>query len=434
MLRKFRAKILIFSVVLIIAVVLVINYTKHSLPPSPVVPKSDFHSPKLPVHIPTPQIDRPVKKDGVDLHQVVYDMNISQKVHNAAKFGPPPLNGVVAVVQVHSRLNFMQQLLESLKKAKGIDQVTLVISMDKYDKKLMEMIDDIDFCRFIKIFFPFSMQLYPDTFPGEDPNDCPRDLPRNEALKRKCNNAEYPDMHNHYREVKFVQIKHHWLWKLHTVFNSLEAIAGTDSTILLLEEDYYVLPDVFDVLKLSLKIMSKSCPDCKTMSLGNYERTTDYSLESANAVVRSWVSSKNNIGMVITKKFYDQIVTCNDDFCSYDDYNWDWTLQGIAPTCMGGHFAGLFLQASRVLHLGSCDGIHTPAKTNSCKPDVLAAKALKNIAETNLFPDNLVVTSKMVRPASKPFMNGGWGDLRDHRLCKSYYNLSKSVAKTLIKG
>lgn len=439
MLRKFRAKILLATFILVIGVCAVINFTKNSYHPVAIKLNTDIHP--IHAHQETPQIHQPPQHvqpqhDGtLDTRQAALEMNLSQRVHNLAEFGPPPARGIVAVVQVHSRISFFEQLLKSLEKAKGIEQVTLVISMDKNDPKLFQLIDTIKFCRYITIFFPFSMQLYPDSFPGEDPNDCPRNLARADAIKRKCNNAEYPDMYGHYREVKFVQIKHHWLWKLHTVFNGLKSIANTDSTVLLLEEDYYVLPDVFQVMRLSLETVSKSCPECKAISLGNYEQeTTDYRTESGNAVVRAWVSSKNNIGMVVTKQFYQQIVACNDAFCSYDDYNWDWTLQGIAPSCMtGGSFTGLFLTASRVLHLGSCGGIHTNAGKRGCDPEKLAAKAMLNIADANLHPDEVTVTAKIARPANKPYINGGWGDKRDHQLCKSYYNLSRDTAKLRTK-
>lgn len=42
------------------------------------------------------------------------------------------------------------------------------------------------------------------------------------ALKRKCNNAHYPDLYGHYREAAFTQTKHHWFWKTNTVFDGLE--------------------------------------------------------------------------------------------------------------------------------------------------------------------------------------------------------------------
>lgn len=69
----------------------------------------------------------------------------------------------------------------------------------------------IYFKKFAQIYFPYSMQIYPDEFPGTDLNDCPRDL-IDTAIN--CSNKAYPDIYKHYREAKFVQIKHHWMWKV----------------------------------------------------------------------------------------------------------------------------------------------------------------------------------------------------------------------------
>lgn len=41
------------------------------------------------------------------------------------------------------------------------------------------------------------------------------------AIKRKCNNAYYPDRYGNYRTAKITQIKHHWWWKANRVFDKL---------------------------------------------------------------------------------------------------------------------------------------------------------------------------------------------------------------------
>jgi len=358
------------------------------------------------------------------LRRRAFDLNFQQKLHNVHKFGPPLQNDIVVAIQVHSRVHFLRQLLLSLKQAKDVDQTTLILSLDRFDPQLDELIKTIDFCRYIVIFFPFSMQLHPDSFPGQHPNDCPRDLSRHEAMTRGCNNAEHPDKYGHYREVKFVQIKHHWFWKLHTIFNSLTSITSTQFSLLLLEEDYLVLPDVFEVMKKSLEVMKESCPECKTISLGNYEQGLISDGNSLEA--RVWVSSKNNIGMVITKNFYEDIVDCINNFCVYDDYNWDWTLQGIASDCMGD-LVTLKLNRARVIHLGGCNGIHSRQADIDCIPEELAKKVFQRLDKSWWFPDHITISAKSVTSVSKPYLNGGWGDIRDHELCKSYYKISKQV-------
>ena len=73
------------------------------------------------------------------------------------------------------------------------------------------MMLNFKFTKFAQIYFPYSMQIYPDEFPGTDFNDCPRDL-IDTAIN--CSNKAYPDKYKHYREPKFVQIKQHWMWKV----------------------------------------------------------------------------------------------------------------------------------------------------------------------------------------------------------------------------
>ena len=118
----------------------------------------------------------------------------------------------------------------------------------------------IDFARLVQIFYPFSLQTHPHSFPGdfifrtirslkscnfqlnflgESPKDCPRDAKPDRyincccciqseiqskfcsffckysesnsctGLRAKvlgCTNAHWPDIHGHYREAKFTQV------------------------------------------------------------------------------------------------------------------------------------------------------------------------------------------------------------------------------------
>ena len=225
-----------------------------------------------------------------------------------------------------------------------------------------------------------------------------------------------------------MQVKHHWFWKLNTVFNSLESLRGKHFSVLLLEEDYLVLPDVLTIHKLALATMEQKCPKCRTISLGNYRKAVDYRSESDGADVRAWVSSAHNIGMVITRSFYKELASCKRRFCSYDDYNWDWSVQALAPQCLKDLYV-LAVAAPRVLHIGSCDGMHVKQQRRQrCDAAEQAQMAVKHVEKGWLFPNRLRVTTKLLKPASAPFVNGGWGDVRDHRLCESYERLSKEAA------
>ncbi len=82
------------------------------------------------------------------LHQQMQKLNEKQRILNADKF--PPLSnddGLVLIVQVHKRENYLKQLFESLKRAKGIENVLLVISHDYYYDDMNTVVESVDFCR-----------------------------------------------------------------------------------------------------------------------------------------------------------------------------------------------------------------------------------------------------------------------------------------------
>jgi alpha-1,6-mannosyl-glycoprotein beta-1,2-N-acetylglucosaminyltransferase len=130
----------------------------------------------------------------------------------------------------------------SLAQAKDIQNTLLVFSHDHYDEDINELVQSIDFCKVMQIFYPHSLQTHPHLFPGEAPNDCPRNVKKDEyaftpsfrfevclfvklffrAIKMKCTNALHPDLYGHYREAKFTQTKHHWWWKANRVFDGLQ--------------------------------------------------------------------------------------------------------------------------------------------------------------------------------------------------------------------
>ena len=160
------------------------------------------------------------------------------------------------------------------------------------------------------------------------------------------------------------------------------------------------------------------------------------------------------------------------DFCTYDDYNWDWSLNSLAKTCLNRILKVMVVKAPRILHIGSwfvykhvCVvmqwegyvynymidhilriyfGLHTlPTLTpshphtltpshphsgthhhKSCNEQAQADVARNQLdaQKDHLFPSALSLDGGMYPPVyRKPMKNyGGWGDIRDHRLCLSF--------------
>ncbi|KAI6241481.1 Alpha-1,6-mannosyl-glycoprotein 2-beta-N-acetylglucosaminyltransferase [Aphelenchoides fujianensis] len=345
-------------------------------------------------------------------------LNAQHKVLNEETFGPLSSTSVsvVIVVQVHNRIEYLTYLIETLQAARGINETLLVFSHDISSLEINRLIQNITFCRVIQIFYPHNIQLFPNVFPGQDPNDCPERLSVAEATAMKCNNYEHPDKYGHYRVAQLTQIKHHWWWKMNYVFDGIINRYGLQQKyVLLLEEDHYVSPDALYVLDLMIKDKQTLCSDCDVLCLGFYLKSyKSYARDVNRLSVQSWFSSKHNMGMAINSETWNRIRNCTELFCTYDDYNWDWSLLHISLKCMQPRMRVLLTKSPRVIHVGDC-GVHT----HRCQAHNAAAtaRALFEEHKALLFPASVErseISKRSLKP-SKP--NGGWGDVRDHRLC-----------------
>nr|XP_046489521.1 alpha-1,6-mannosyl-glycoprotein 2-beta-N-acetylglucosaminyltransferase isoform X8 [Neodiprion pinetum]XP_046489522.1 alpha-1,6-mannosyl-glycoprotein 2-beta-N-acetylglucosaminyltransferase isoform X9 [Neodiprion pinetum] len=356
-----------------------------------------------------------------ELRRQVEKANLEQRVFNEEAFGPLASDAPVIVIQVHARLTYLRHLIVSLAQAKGIEQTLLIFSHDVWDPDINFLVQSVDFCRVMQIFYPYSIQTHPHTFPGEDPNDCPRNIKRESALVKKCINAEHPDLYGHYREAKFTQTKHHWWWKANRVFDQLTVTKNHVGMVLFLEEDHYVAEDFLHVLRLMERTCKHSCERCNILSLGTYLKTYNYyadnkkflgvngvlqkemlrGLKRHNGIIQGgfstyqgaqlvqaaapawafqllpnlynhyqkaevtpWISSKHNMGMAFNRITWNKLTDCASKFCSYDDYNWDWSLQHIAQGCIpssqgsGGlshiqsGLIAMVMKAPRIFHIG----------------------------------------------------------------------------------
>ncbi|CRL07479.1 CLUMA_CG020447, isoform A [Clunio marinus] len=195
---------------------------------------------------------------------------------NQEIFEPLMNDSTIIVIQVHTRITYLRHLIVSLAQARDISKALLIFSHDFYDEEINELVQSIDFCKVMQIFYPFSIQMHPNEFPGTDPRDCKRDMKKEQALITKCQNAQYPDIHGHYREASFTQTKHHWWWKANRVFDQLEVTRHHTGLVLFLEEDHYVAEDFLYLLSMMQQKAFELCSKCNIMSLGTYLKTFNY--------------------------------------------------------------------------------------------------------------------------------------------------------------
>ena len=336
---------------------------------------------------------------------------------------------LVLLVQVHDRLQHLEQLFESLAQNPHIQDALIITSHDLYSQQIHELVTSVRYTRVIPIYYPYSQQLHSNTFPGTDPNDCPKSMQREEALRIHCNSADTPDQYGNYREAEFTAIKHHWFWKLTAVFEKLDCLRGYTGHVLFLEEDHYTSPDfVATALELA-DLRNASCPDCDFINMGVYQ--PKQAEETSNVLVYEWVAGEHNMGFGMDRGTWDRIKSCADYFCKFDDYNWDWSLEAVGLFCLKKHFVVLSMAVPRIFHLGKC-GVHQ--KGQGCDPKRLAEVAkLSYLRREHSSQDKLILVGPLtpLKRARMPNPNGfgGWGDKRDQKLCLDYLQDEFPIAK-----
>ncbi|XP_042240097.1 alpha-1,6-mannosyl-glycoprotein 2-beta-N-acetylglucosaminyltransferase-like [Homarus americanus] len=303
-----------------------------------------------------------------------------------------------------------------MKAVTGINETLVIFSHDLWDPAINALVRNIKDFRAMQMFFPFSIQLHAHTFPGIDPRDCARNTSRQSS--GKC--LGHPDTYGHYREAPLTQIKHHWWWKIHRVFEEVRVTRESAGWVVFLEEDHYLAPDLLHVLHRLLRDKDTLCRHCQVIALGNYNKLNGF-LQRNTVTISDWLVTTHNLGYSLNRNAWNLIKECRELFCTFDDYNWDWTLYKLVLYCTRPRLTMLGVSLSRVLHVGSC-GTHT--KRNACdtKSEVQSAAKSYHANAHWLFPASLQVLNKAAISVKLVKPNGGWGDHRDQELCRAIAN------------
>ncbi|XP_050389935.1 alpha-1,6-mannosyl-glycoprotein 2-beta-N-acetylglucosaminyltransferase [Patella vulgata] len=365
--------------------------------------------------------------DTHDLQKLFDDFNKDQKIRNSNYNLDLSDSGIVILVQVHDREKELKMLVDSLKNVKDIEKCLVVFSHDLFLPKINNVIESIDFCSVMQIFFPYAEQIMKNKFPADSASDCPRDIGIEKAKKMGCTNADHPDQYGHYREAKFTQTKHHWVWKLNFVFNKIHRLKDFKGLVLRIEDDYYLGPDILAVIRMmnQHEKVSGGLNINKILIMGNYEDYNDNEyFRGGDRFTSDYWHTGIGRGMTFNKDLWQKISNCRKIFCTFDDYNWDWSLQKLIDTCLNGLFV-LRPIGSRVFHVGKCNGFH---RQNLCSSDDILSNITNYLKRHHLY----MFPPKMIFINDNPFPrrmyhqvgNGGWADPRDHNLCLTLFNNS----------
>ncbi|XP_068214736.1 alpha-1,6-mannosyl-glycoprotein 2-beta-N-acetylglucosaminyltransferase-like [Palaemon carinicauda] len=360
--------------------------------------------------------DLEIELEIKNMKKSVEEINNRQLIRNENIFGPVKNDTRILIVQVHKRLENLKYLVESLQQVKGIEESLVIFSHDFWDQTINDFVANITSFRVLQMFFPFSIQLHPKAFPGRDPRDCDRNV---KGKRPRCSNSPWADSYGHYREEHLTQIKHHWLWKIYRVFEDLRISRYWDGWIIFLEEDHYVAPDILHVLNTLVLLRGSFCPHCRVICLGNYKPRIRPKLDVIST--GDWVVTSQNLGYALDRSVWNSIKDCGEIFCTFDDYNWDWTLNRLVQACCFPKLTALSIDLTRVAHVGSC-GTHVKERRCNVSLAVERAKASFHRYRHLLFPESFAVRTVLTKLPDFKKSNGGWGDLRDRLLCKAIVN------------
>lgn len=165
---------------------------------------------------------------------------------------------------------------------------------------------------------------------------------------------------------------------------------------------------------------------------------------------------QHNMGFTFNRSVWNEIVKCDKIFCTYDDYNWDWTLRFISQNCLPSVLLTMVAERTRIFHIGewfvlnessliqkhclirennplNFSGMHI--KKKDCDPGAII-KLIRKLQEGatklhQVYPKTLTTKTYLYDDFMPLKPNGGWGDSRDHQLCTSFSQNTEISPKDL---
>lgn len=92
----------------------------------------------------------------ISLRTVINQSNANCVVHNEDIHGPLMPRDPVIVVQVHNRIYYLNLLISSLEKVKGIEKALIIFSHDIFNDEINSLVSNIKFC---KVMYPHDARF-----------------------------------------------------------------------------------------------------------------------------------------------------------------------------------------------------------------------------------------------------------------------------------
>lgn len=331
-----------------------------------------------------------------ELYDKLEKLNGAREVQNWEAFGPVQADTPVLAVRVGRDAERLQYLIVSLAQVDNIRSAIVIFSHSFYDESVNQLIEGITFCMVMQIYFPYSLQLFPNVFPGVEPSN--RCSYANEEAGRFCQE----------RDAHLAEVKHHWWWMAHIVFEDVAWAHIHDGMVIFLEENDYVLPDFMHMLRYAQSSLSY-VPEVQVLAFG---RPLAKGLDHNKLMVDSWRPPYDK-GLTFNKTVWNKIKNQSDHFCEYDDVSWSYSLLHAVEESRQGRVLMVACMAPRVISTAifksgrhALENIYSLTRSEGLFP--------ANVETVMLFgPDG-----RVYRRFEAAMGNGGWSDERDLLLCK----------------
>lgn len=395
---KFRA--LIF-VLLILYIVLLLSIEKQ--PYSKFDEKSWYDDENISEKM-SPDIDDIDVDHILRLKEYLEKINEEEEIHHKDKY-IVNVTTLIIVIQVHDRSFYLEHLLKSLENVKGISKCMIIFSHDYFHNETSAIIQNTYFTKYMEIYYPYSIQMHPRVFPGQDVKFCSKNMINCEVNLK-------------YRDGEKTQLKHHWWWTVSIVFDKLEAIKNYNGNILFLEEDQYVAKDLVFVIKLIEKTLTNIFPKWDMISLGpRFPKIRDYHINEIRLDIEPW-GLNENIAVVFNRTFWKKLKKLDDYFCRFNDYSWSNSLAFASNYMINKKIFVASVKSARVFRFEKCE-----YSNDTYCHDVEKVIGVQNFAkQLNRFLYPLTVSYTIYNSLKIPRLKvlGGWRDVRDYELCMFY--------------
>ncbi|XP_072931832.1 alpha-1,6-mannosyl-glycoprotein 2-beta-N-acetylglucosaminyltransferase-like [Epargyreus clarus] len=248
----------------------------------------------------------------------------------------------------------------------------------------------------MQIFYPYSLQLHPDKFPGTDTEDC--EYGSLSASLKPC----------HGRDAKQTEHKQHWWWKANFIFDRMTWSRTYTGTVIFLEEDQYAAPDLLYILQYAQRSLSYF-PEVEIMSFG---RIYAKNLDSSLLTLEYW-RPPFDVGVAFNKTTWRKILGISSFYCMYDDCSWSYSLLNLFNHFPKGNINMVACVYPRVISTTQFENLSRSVMELS-----------RDFMKSPLYPDKVKAVfvfgpeGRVERKVqSPPKGNGGWSDIRDQLLC-----------------